>query len=577
MMPSHPPLSPAASGWRRALRAPSAVGLALASLAFAAALTPSLIPRSALAQGSLAGIAAAAGYGLGVLLQAVWLYLELPRLSGKARRIVSVVMALLCVGLVAFCLWHAAGWQDSIRVRMAMPPLASAHLLQLCAIALAGFVVLLALGRIFAGVARFLANRAGRWMPRRVANLLGVTATLLLIWVLASGALFRGALPLLDSSFREFDSLIEPERPQPKRADRSGSASSLVSWRSLGRAGREFIASGPSAQQIESFSGQTAQEPIRVYVGLQGADSPKARARLALEELKRAGGFERSNLIVVTPTGTGWIDPAAMDTVEYLLHGDVASVAMQYSYLSSPLSLLAHPEYGNEAARALFIEIYAYWTTLPRHSRPRLYLHGLSLGAMNSARSVELFDIFDDPIDGAVWSGPPFATRTWQSITQGRNPGSLAWLPEFRDGRLVRFMNQDGSPVPEDAPWGSMRIVYLQYASDAITFFSPHDFYRPPAWLDTPRGPDVSPQLSWYPAITMLQLALDMMLSTETPMGYGHVYAPEHYANAWMLVTGAEGWTPEALSRLKSYLATEARREMADPAADDAPYERRGG
>ncbi|KAG1533994.1 hypothetical protein G6F50_015685 [Rhizopus delemar] len=71
---------------------------------------------------------------------------------------------------------------------------------------------------------------------------------------------------------------------------------------------------------------------------------PDTRARLALEELKRVGAFKRSALVVVTPTGTGWIDPAAMDAVEYLLHGDVASVAIQYSYLSSPLSLLAQPD-----------------------------------------------------------------------------------------------------------------------------------------------------------------------------------------------------------------------------------------
>lgn len=569
--------TPTTSRWRRALRAPSAVGLALASLAFAAALTPTLIPRTALTQGFLAGIAAAAGYGLGVLLQALWLYLELPRAIGKIRCAMLGAVAVLCAGMIGFCLWHAADWQNSIRLRMAMEPLASAHLAQLVAIAVVCFLILLALGRGFAGVARYLAHCAGRWMPPRLAALLGFTATILLVWVLASGALFRGALPLLDSSFREFDSLLEPERPQPTRHDRSGSPSSLVSWKSLGRAGREFIASGPSAEQIASLSGLPAREPIRAYVGLQAGDSAKARARLALEELKRAGGFERSNLIVITPTGTGWVDPAAMDTVEYLLHGDVASVAVQYSYLSSPLSLLAHPEYGNEAARALFTEIYAYWTTLPRDRRPRLYLHGLSLGAMNSARSVELFDIFDDPIDGAVWSGPPFASRAWQSITNGRNPGSPAWLPTFRDGRLVRFLNQNGSPVPADAPWGSMRIVYLQYASDAITFFSPHDFYRPPAWLETPRGPDVSPQLRWYPVVSMLQLALDMMLSTEAPMGYGHVYAPEHYADAWILVAGADGWTPEALSRLKSRLAGEARREMADPAEDENPYAHRGG
>ena len=72
----------------------------------------------------------------------------------------------------------------------------------------------------------------------------------------------------------------------------------------------------------------------------------QARAKLALDELKRQHGFDRSILIMITPTGTGWIDPAAMDSVEYLHDGDVASVAMQYSYLNSPLSLLFQPEYG---------------------------------------------------------------------------------------------------------------------------------------------------------------------------------------------------------------------------------------
>lgn len=76
--------------------------------------------------------------------------------------------------------------------------------------------------------------------------------------------------------------------------------------------------------------------------------------------------FDRSTLIVITPTGTGWIDPAAMDAVEYLCDGDVASVAVQYSYLNSPLSLLFQSEYGAAAARALLAEIYGYWTTLRR-------------------------------------------------------------------------------------------------------------------------------------------------------------------------------------------------------------------
>src|SRR5690606_11225977 len=221
----------------------------------------------------------------------------------------------------------------------------------------------------------------------RVANVLGTTLAILLFWSLASDVFFRVALRGLDSSYRQLDALIEPDRPQPTLASRSGSAASLIGWSELGRAGREFIAAGPAAADIAAVSGRPALEPIRVYVGMRAAETPEERARLALAELVRVKAFERKVLVVITPTGTGWIDPAAMDAAEYLAGGDIASVAMQYSYLSSPLSLLVQPEYGAEAARALFRVVYEHWTRLPRDRRPRLYLHGLSLGAMNSQRS----------------------------------------------------------------------------------------------------------------------------------------------------------------------------------------------
>ena len=265
-----------------------------------------------------------------------------------------------------------------------------------------------------------------------------------------------------------------------------------------------------------------------------------------------------------------------MDSVEYLHHGDVASVAIQYSYLNSPLSLLFQPDYGAAAAQALFAEIYGYWTTLPKDKRPSLYLHGLSLGAMNSERSAELFETIGDPIAGALWSGAPFESRIWRSLTANRNKGSPAWLPEFRDGRFVRFMNQNGATIPAEAPWGPMRVVYLQYASDPIVLFSYRDAYTPPAWLKPPRGPDVSSDLQWYPIVTMLQIALDMAVATSTPMGYGHVYAPEHYVEAWLAVTDVQHWSPEALARLKDHLGSAARKEIDKP-TDQSPYADRGG
>lgn len=555
----------------------SGVGLLLGTLFFAASLTPTLVPRTHLTQGVLAGACLAAGYGLGVLWHWLWAYLELPEPRGRAARIINAAITVACLAVLVLFLWRAAHWQNTIRALMDMEPVTSAHPFKVSAIALLTFAVLLGLGRLFKLVTRALAAQVRRVVPRRVANVAGAVIAIVIFWSLANNVLFRAALHVLDASFREFDALLEPDRPQPTAPGKTGGPESLISWQQLGRAGREFIASGPSAEEIRAQTGRDALEPIRVYVGLPGADSPAARAKLALAEMKRVGAFQRSTLVVVTPTGTGWIDPAAMDSLEYLLHGDVASVALQYSYLSSPLSLLAQPEYGSEAARALFAEVYGYWTTLPKASRPKLYLHGLSLGAMNSARSAELFEMIGDPIQGALWSGPPFESRVWRHITDARNSGSPAWLPEFRDGAFVRFMNQHGSPVPADTPWGPMRIVFLQYASDAITFFDFRDLYRRPAWMYPPFGPDVSPELRWVPVVTMLQLALDMSVSTETPIGFGHVYAPQHYVDAWLAVTGAPDWAPDALASLKRHLIARAQAAMDDSDGRQAAYENRGG
>jgi uncharacterized membrane protein len=555
----------------------SGVGIFLGALIFAAALTPTLVPRSYLTQGALAGACFAIGYAAGVLWRWLWHYLELPEPSPRMRSVANALVAVACLLVVILFLWRAAEWQNSIRTVMKMEPVETARPIKTCAIALITFFAILALARLFKLVTRFLSTHIRRFIPRKIANAIGVVVATLLFWSIANNFLIRTAFSALDSSFREFDALIEPERPQPTAPGRTGSTASLVRWDELGRAGREFVASGPTGAQISAFTGRPARDPVRVYVGLRGADTPRARAKLALDELKRQGGFERSTLIVITPTGTGWIDPAAMDSVEYLLDGDVASVAVQYSYLNSPLSLLFQPEYGAEAARALFTEIYGYWTTLARDTRPKLYLHGLSLGAMNSEQSAELFETIGDPIAGALWSGPPFASRIWRSITANRNEGSPAWLPEFRDGRIVRFMNQNGPTVPPDAPWGPMRVVYLQYASDPIVLFDYRDAYRPPAWMSAPRGPDVSRELRWYPVVTMLQLAVDMAVATNTPMGYGHVYAPEHYVDAWVAVTDIRHWSPDALAKLKIHLGNAARTAIDANTGEDNPYGDRGG
>jgi uncharacterized membrane protein len=360
---------------------------------------------------------------------------------------------------------------------------------------------------------------------------------------------------MADASAQRLDDLIEPDLAPPTDPDRTGSAASLVSWHDLGRQGRNFVASGPSAAEIAAFTGREAMEPIRIYIGLNAADDDAARADLALRELIRTGGFERAHLVVAVPTGTGWMDPAAMDPLEYLHGGDVASVALQYSYLSSWISIMVEPGYGAEAGRALFRAIYGHWTQLPRDGRPELYLYGLSLGAYSSEQSVRLNEMLADPIQGALWAGPPFPSPGHSAATEERDPGSPAWLPRYGNGSFMRFTNQENALDIPGAVWGPMRVVYLQYASDPIVFFEPRSAYRPPAWMAEPRGPDVSRDLRWFPLVTFLQLGLDMAIGLLVPIGHGHLYAHAHYIDAWQAVTAIDDWSPGEIERLKAHFA----------------------
>jgi uncharacterized membrane protein len=349
------------------------------------------------------------------------------------------------------------------------------------------------------------------------------------------------------------DQLIEDDLVPPSEDFTTGSATSLISWEDLGRQGRRFVVSGPSQGAIEDLTGSAAMRPVRVYVGLGAAETPEERAMLAVEEMKRVGAFDRSLLVVAIPTGTGWIDEAAADTLEYLHRGDTVIVAQQFSYLTSYVSLFVEPDYSKASAKALFDAVYGHWRNLPADSRPRFYLQGLSLGSSGSEQSINLYTVLGDLIHGAVWSGPPFSNPHWKTFTQGRHSESPFWLPKFADGSLVRFTNQENALDISGAQWGPMRIVYLQYASDPITFFSTDLFFREPSWLIGTRGPDVSPDLEWVPIVTGLQVAFDMIGASALGPGLGHLYAASHYIDAWVAVTEPDGWTDTDIARLRTH------------------------
>ncbi len=545
--------APEAAAERRRARF-DPVGIVLAAAFFAAALTPSLIPREPLLQGALGGVVAAIGYEIGGLLDWIWRFAELPRPGARWARRWRRAAGVAALVVAGAALSQAAAWQNATRRVFGMPLVESSHPLTVAVVALAVFGLLWGLFRLFAALRRRIDAQASRLIPRRLGQVVGFALALWLFWALIDGVLVRRVFEIADASFEAADAFIEPDQPQPVDPRASGSADSLVDWTEMGRHGRAYVATAPSRAEIAEFAGPEALDPIRVYVGRRAAETPRARAELALAELIRAGGFERSALVVVVPVGTGWMDPGAHDTLEFMLGGDVATVAVQYSYLTSVLSLWAHPTYGVEQARELFNLVYAHWTAMPRESRPKLYVHGLSQGAYNSQATLPLLDMLADPIDGAMWAGSPFFSAYWRYVRENRVAGSPVWLPQFGNGSLARTVSQYGvSAAP--APWGPTRLVFLNYGSDPIVWFNQASAWFPPDWLAAPRAPDVAPELGWFPVVTTFQLALDMANSLAVP-GFGHAYVAPDYIDAWAEALDPPGWRPARAEALKAIFAT---------------------
>ena len=329
-----------------------------------------------------------------------------------------------------------------------------------------------------------------------------------------------------------------------------------MSWDSLGRAGRGWIAHGPTAADINEFTGGGALEPIRVYVGRDSAERVEERAELAFQELIRTGAFERDVLVLATTTGSGGLDPNGTDPVEYMHNGNTAIVGLQYSFRPSWLSLYVDQKAAKETSLVVFETIHDHWRDLDPQTRPALYLFGVSLGSYGSEASTTLgVRAISDPIDGAVWAGPTFLNEEWVALTENRDEGSPAWLPIYDEGSVVRFTGRENALDQPTGRWGARRIVYIQHPSDPVSFFSFDLLLYEPEWLQGERSPEVSPDLNWYPGVTFWQVAMDLPMGGNVPPGYGHNLGASSFIDAWAAVTEPDGWTEAKAQDLKAHFA----------------------
>jgi uncharacterized membrane protein len=532
------------------LSPPSLVGLAVGLVPVGLSFTPSLLPRPFVMQGVITGICVALGYAIGVFIAWVMRRLTKWEPAPRVRRIAWIAVLVATVAVIVASVSVGESWQNEVRRLVEMAPITWTFMLKAIPVAALMAALLVIVGRALRAATRGLARLLGRRLPPWAGlSIGGVIVALLVVVLLVAG--FKGFEKLTKDVYGKKNATTAEGVVQPQSAARSGSSASLVSWQSLGMQGRNFVGRGPTVAQLQAFNGKPPKEPIRVYVGLDSAPTAEARAAVAVSELERTGAFTRKLLVVMGCTGTGWIEPQSADPPEFMYNGDTAEVTIQYSFLPSWISTITDKADASSAGKALFNAVYATWSKLPAGSRPKLIAYGLSLGSFACQAALTGAQDLRDRTDGAFFSGTPNFSQPWRAIEDTRDAGSPEWLPIYEKGATVRFAAAPKYFSRPASPWNDPRVLYLQHGSDPVVWWSQSLFLHQPDWLKEPRAPDVSPQTTWFPVVTFLQVTVDQFYGTTVPNGYGHNYG-NMSVDAWSAIAPPPGWTAQRAQELQA-------------------------
>ncbi|MBD0862661.1 alpha/beta-hydrolase family protein [Gordonia sp. zg691] len=536
--------------WRRRLHRYSCVGLTVALVFLWFSMTPSLLPRGPLFQGVVSGGSAAVGYALGVL--ASWLIRYMisrddPWPAPPRRVWAALGLATIAGTVVMLVLFQR--WQDQIRSMMGVGLLSWTAYPQILIISVVVFLLLMAIGRAWGDGVAWLVRQLNRVAPPRISAFGAAVVAIVVTVLVLNGVVANYGMSALNSSFAAVNDETTADSRPPTSTLRSGGPGSFVTWDSLGRQGRIFVSAGPTVDELTAFNGTPAMEPIRSYVGLGSGKDLRANANLAADELVRVGGLKRKVVAVASTTGTGWINQATVDSIEYMYNGDTATVSMQYSYLPSWLSFLVDKERARQAGQALFEAVSKRARNLPEAERPKIVVFGESLGSFAAESAFGTIPALSARTDGALFIGPTFNNSLWVDTTSSRDAGTPEWLPTYDAGRQVRFAADASDLDAPETDWQYGRAVYLQHASDPISWWSPRLILREPDWLAEKPGRDVLDAVRWIPFVTFLQVSADMAVSTGVPDGHGHFYLAAIPA-AWAKILHPPGWTDAKTEKL---------------------------
>ena len=538
------------------------VGIGFGALFFCLSLTPSLLPRDWLFAGLIGGVNAAIGYGIGVAVGKLFQHFALrgrswwPPSKRVLYRLKAAVVVLSIIVSVLIVI-PAAAWQRQVSTLLGIEGPATAGYYRTLIVAVIAGGASVGVARVVKDAIKLLARvLIRRWhVNDEVALFIGTAVVAVLVITLINGVLLRGFLAGASQMFQPQNSTTRDGIEQPIDSERSGSPNSFAPWDTLGFQGRNFVATGPDAADLTAVNGTPAKEPIRIYAGLQTADSDEARMAVLGSELERTGAFDRKVLVIIPTTGTGWVDPIAARAIETMYNGDTALVGVQYSYLPSWISFLGDQQRSMDVGRLLVDTVYDRWDRLPPERRPKLLLYGESLGSMAGQGAFGyLPDIARMGFDAVLWVGPPNASPLWGALEARRDPGTPEVRPHYDNGRTVRFANGPDIAQVAAPPWEGTRVLFVQHPSDPIVWWSPDLLFSRPDWLIESPGFDRTASMRWYPIVTFWQVAADMTNAAGMPGGHGHNYGLS-VLDGWAAVAPPAGWTAGDTDRVRTALA----------------------
>ena len=345
------------------------------------------------------------------------------------------------------------------------------------------------------------------------------------------------------------ESLEQAHAETPALPEVTGGPGSAIPWTAQSRESRRWLSMTLPAADISHVMGALAQQPIRVYASLESAASAADRAALLLTEIDRTKALDRSVFVLFSPTGSGYVNYVATETVEYLTRGNCASAAIQYSVLPSALSL-GKVHLATAQTRIVVNGILQRLMTIPAEKRPRFYLFGESLGSQVSQEMFEgqgLSGPAGIGLDAALWIGTPASTEWRHQLTDGTD---ITQPPTLQPGGVLVTRHLRDWTGLSDAERAQVKYLLLQNGDDPIPKFEAPLLWRTPEWLgpDATRPHGAPRGTRWLPVTTFFTTFIDMQNALHPTPGVfgegGHDY---------------RRIIPEALRTVFSLAATDAQ------------------